>query len=54
MLWDMNSKTEIGKLFGPHKEAVLDFIWSNSLVVSGDKNGTVALWVIKIIKLLRG
>ena len=45
IIWDMNTKNEAVKLFGPHKEAILDFAWNNSLVVSGDKNGTVAIWV---------
>ena len=33
-------------MFGPHKDAILDFAWHNSLAVSGDKNGMVALWDI--------
>jgi len=33
------------RLAGPHKAAVLDFAWHNSLIVSGDKNGVVAFWV---------
>jgi WD40 repeat protein len=53
MIWDLATKTEVAKLYGPHKDSVLDFVWSNSLVVSGDKNGTVALWVkFKFINIL--
>jgi len=33
------------KLIGPHKEAIMDFEWINSLLVSGDKSGVVAIWV---------
>ena len=42
---DLNSKNEAMRLAGPHKAAVLDFDWHNSLLVSGDKNGVVAFWV---------
>ena len=35
------------RLAGPHKSAILDFAWNNSLVVSGDKDGYVAFWVEK-------
>lgn len=31
---------------GPHKNAVMDFKFHNSLLVSGDKNGVVSLWDI--------
>ena len=54
IIWDMNTKNEAVKLFGPHKEAILDFAWTNSLVVSGDKNGVVALWVIDNKHHLKG
>jgi WD40 repeat protein len=43
-LWDLETTTQHAKLYGPHKNAVLDFEWKNSLVVSGDKDGTVAFW----------
>jgi len=43
---NLNSKQEAMRLVGPHKAAVLDFDWRNSLVVSGDKNGVVAFWVL--------
>jgi len=31
-------------LVGPHKAPVLDFLFRNSLIVSGDKNGMLAFW----------
>jgi hypothetical protein len=43
---DLDSKNTATRLSGVHKEPVLDFDWHNSLVVSGDKNGYVALWVM--------
>lgn len=45
-VWDMNRIDTVQQLYGPHKNAVLDFDWKNSLVVSGDKNGVVAFWDI--------
>eukprot|EP01017_Pseudomicrothorax_dubius_P016931 TRINITY_DN1914_c0_g3_i7.p1 TRINITY_DN1914_c0_g3~~TRINITY_DN1914_c0_g3_i7.p1 ORF type:complete len:196 (+),score=18.02 TRINITY_DN1914_c0_g3_i7:193-780(+) len=42
--WDLDSKSDAQTLIGPHKDAILDFDWRNSLVVSGDKNGVVAFW----------
>jgi WD40 repeat protein len=43
---DLNTKNNAIRLHGPHKDAVLDFAWNNSLVVSGDKSGTIAFWDI--------
>ena len=45
IMWDLGSKTVSERLIGPHKEAIMDFEWKNSLLVSGDKSGVVALWV---------
>lgn len=45
MLWDLAKKDMSEKLIGPHKEAIMDFEWVNSLLVSGDKSGVVAIWV---------
>ena len=45
ILWDLGSKTMSEKLIGPHKEAIMDFEWKNSLLISGDKSGVVAIWV---------
>ncbi|CAD8102273.1 unnamed protein product [Paramecium primaurelia] len=46
VIWQLSSMSESRKLFGPHKSAVLDFDWKNSLCVSGDKSGTVVFWDI--------
>jgi hypothetical protein len=46
ILWDLAKKDVSERLIGPHKEAIMDFEWSNSLLVSGDKSGVVAMWVI--------
>jgi len=35
-----------GKLEGAHSNAIMDFDWHNSLLVSGDKNGLLVFWVI--------
>lgn len=43
---DLTSKTEAMKLTGPHKSPVLEFDWHNSLLVSGDKDGYIAFWVL--------
>jgi len=45
MLWDLKKKDMCQKLLGPHKEAIMDFEWNNSLIVSGDKSGVIAFWV---------
>ena len=49
MLWDLSKKDMSEKLIGPHKEAIMDFEWSNSLLISGDKSGVVAFWVSIIL-----
>ena len=41
------------QLSGPHKNAILDFDWHNSLLVSGDKNGVIALWDINKAKEIK-
>jgi len=46
ILWDLLAKAESERLIGPHKEAIMDFEWQNSLLVSGDKSGVVAIWVL--------
>jgi WD40 repeat protein len=45
ILWDLAKRSMSEKLIGPHKEAIMDFEWANSLLVSGDKSGVVAIWV---------
>lgn len=44
IMWDIKKKKSGAKLIGPHKEAVMDFDWHNSLLVSGDKNGIISIW----------
>lgn len=44
-VWDLDRLDQGGQLVGPHKNAVLEMAWRNSLVVSGDKDGVVAFWV---------
>lgn len=46
VIWNLNSMSEARKLYGPHKTAILDFDWRNSLAVSGDKFGVTAFWDI--------
>ena len=29
---------------GGHKDAIVDFAWSNSLAISGDRSGVLAFW----------
>ena len=43
-LWDIKKKQSSAKLVGPHKEAIMDFDWRNSLLVSGDKSGVISIW----------
>ena len=45
ILWDLKRKKETERLLGPHKQAVMEFAWNNSLLVSGDKSGILAIWV---------
>lgn len=44
--WDLTTLSNARMMAGPHKNPILDFAWRNSLVVSGDKTGFVALWDI--------
>ena len=49
----MNTLSSAQQLAGPHKNAILDFDWHNSLLVSGDKNGVIALWDINQAKEIK-
>jgi len=40
-------------LFNAHKNAVVEFQWRNSLVVSGDRGGGMAIWDINTGKAVR-
>jgi WD40 repeat protein len=44
-VWDLDRLDNGAQLIGPHKNAVLEMAWKNSLVVSGDKDGVVVFWV---------
>ena len=45
LLWDLGKKQQCQKLIGPHKEAIMEFDWHNSLLASGDKSGVIGIWV---------
>ncbi len=45
IVWDLTTLQNAKMLFGPHKDAIMDFDWKNSLLVSGDRSGNVAFWV---------
>lgn len=46
LLWNLSEGlTECANgLLGGHRDAVMDFAWSNSLAVSGDRAGILAFW----------
>lgn len=44
LIWVLDSLECAQGLFKGHKDAVLDFEWVNSLCVSGDRSGGIALW----------
>lgn len=48
-VWDLDRLDNGAQLIGPHRNAVLEMAWKNSLVVSGDKDGVVAFWVRSIL-----
>lgn len=43
-IYDMNSTACIGILKGTHKTPVTDFEWSNSLCVTGGRDGLIGVW----------
>lgn len=45
-VWNLDYIETVQQLYGPHKNAILEMDWNNSLVVSGDKSGVVAFWDI--------
>jgi len=54
--WDLRSKREVACCTG-HTAPVLDFVWADDLVASGDRGGTVMLWdaaTAKHISTLKG
>jgi WD40 repeat protein len=46
LVWNLGNKEVLQGLFKGHKDAVTTFEWSNSLVVSGGRDGTLAFWDI--------
>lgn len=42
-VWDLRSKTEMACCTG-HDAPILDFIWADDVIASGDRGGTVRLW----------
>ena len=40
-------------LLDGHKDAVIDFAWSSSLAVSGDKQGILAFWDVNTGQAMR-
>lgn len=52
-LWDIKKKQSSAKLVGPHKEAIMDFDWKNSLLVSGDKSGVMSIWDLNAEKSIK-
>lgn len=51
-IYDMNTVENVGVLKGTHKSAVTDFEWKNSLVVTGGRDGLVALWDVNAQKCI--
>ena len=45
-MWKLDTKEAAQGLFNGHKDAVVEFEWRNSLVVSGDRGGSMAIWDI--------
>jgi WD40 repeat protein len=46
LVWNLNTLECVTGLFKGHKDAVMTFEWSNSLIVSGGKDGSLAFWDI--------
>lgn len=53
-IWNLDDTRVSEKMFGPHKNAIVDFEWKNSLCVSGDKDGVVSFWDINGILFVKG
>jgi len=46
LVWNLDTLECIQGLFNGHKDAVVEFNWKHSLVVSGDRGGSMAIWDI--------
>lgn len=44
LVWNLDTKECCTGLFNGHKDAVMEFEWVNSLVVSGGRDGSIAVW----------
>uniref|UniRef100_A0A7S3CPB8 Uncharacterized protein n=1 Tax=Strombidium rassoulzadegani TaxID=1082188 RepID=A0A7S3CPB8_9SPIT len=53
LVWDLDTLSCLQGLFNTHKDAVVEFEWRNSLVVSGDRGGSMAIWDINTGKTVR-
>ena len=53
LVWNLDTLEAAQGLFNGHKDAVVEFQWRNSLVVSGDRGGSMAIWDINTGKTLR-
>jgi WD40 repeat protein len=46
LVWNLDTLECAQGLFNGHREPVVEFAWRNSLVVSGDRGGSMAIWDI--------
>lgn len=53
LVWNLDTLECAQGLFNAHKDAVVEFQWRNSLVVSGDRGGSMAIWDINTGKAVR-
>ena len=53
LVWNLKTTECVNGLFKGHRDAVITFEWNNSLIVSGGKDGTVALWDINRTKPIK-
>lgn len=44
LVWNLDTKECLQGLFSGHKDSVMEFEWVNSLVVSGARDGSMAIW----------
>jgi len=53
LVWSLDTLTCVQGLFNGHKDAVVEFAWQHSLVVSGDRGGSMAIWDVNTGQALR-
>jgi WD40 repeat protein len=53
LVWNLDTIECSQGLFNGHKDAVVEFNWRNSLVVSGDRGGSMAIWDINTGQAVR-